>query len=268
MEMCIKESVRHASFCLLMRGRQVFQSGISITMSFNLELWSKSSQEELKVLLTVEHMEMSGGVTTKPAHGIWNKRVIIFHCLPHMLLIAAFMSSVGLPSVKYRQRKPQKTWTVPPNSCRIDVPSHFCSYVSLALSLLTPYGWSVGAQRGAFVGVCQHLPLLSLFLWSPLILPVGLPAQTLSGRLMLRSYFLTSKVKGERLVLISTLTGASLWPLFFPRSSSSLSCWSEPHFFGSSDIETSSRSTGVISLEGQEREKCFKCTQIYDNSKC
>lgn len=75
--------------------------------------------------------------------------------------------------------------------------------------------------------------------------------------------FLTNKVKGERLVLISTLTGASLWPLFLEAlhlSHADLS--SLVPFFGSSDIETSLRSAVAISHAHRRRGTYFKCTQI------
>ncbi len=88
---------------------------------------------------------------------------------------------------------------------------HSCSphVCSLKKSLPAASTRRAGTQRV----ICQHLPVLSLFLKSPLLLSVGLQTLTLGGRLMLRSYFLSNKVKGERLVLISMLTRAPLWPL-------------------------------------------------------
>lgn len=86
------------------------------------------------------------------------------------------------------------------------------------------------------------VPVPSSFLW-------GFKHRPLSGRLTLRSYFLTNKVKGERLLLISALTGASLWPLSVEAlhlSHTDLS--SLVPFFRSSDIETSLRSAVVIAL--------------------
>lgn len=80
---------------------------------------------------------------------------------------------------------------------------------------------------------------------------------------MLRSYFLMNKVKGERLVLICTLTQASLWPLFleaFHLSHAELSRLVP--LSGSSRTETSFRSTVLISLAYHYREKYFKCTQM------
>lgn len=88
---------------------------------------------------------------------------------------------------------------------------HMCS---LKKSLLASSTWRARAQRAILIGVHQHLPVLSLLLRSPLLLPVWLQTLTLSGRLTLRSYFLTKKVKGERLALISALTRTSLWLLF------------------------------------------------------
>ena len=100
------------------------------------------------------------------------------------------------------------------------------------------------------------VPVPSSFLW-------GFKLRPLSGRLTLRSYFLTNKVKGERLLLISALTGASLWPLSLEAlhlSHTDLS--SLVPFFGSSDIETSLRSAVAIALARRKRGKYFKSTQI------
>lgn len=128
-----KKSVRHAGFCLLMRNKHKFISVFSRIVSLNIKLWSKGNHHNRnwKFLLTVErqHMEM---LWVESGIKEW-LHFIICHTCYYLQVSCNLMhrnTLFGLSSVQQRQRK---MWTVAPNSCRRNVPSHYCSTLGLLI---------------------------------------------------------------------------------------------------------------------------------------